>query len=58
MDGAEAVDLSATATRDGSAWRVGGRVGCAEALRVSVRGTANGADLGISSKYRDENTLD
>lgn len=38
--------------------RVGGRGGCEEALGVSLGRTASSADLGDSSNYTDETSVD
>ena len=58
MDGAQASYLYSAHTVSSCQCGVGGRGGCAEALGVSLRGTASSADLGGSSKYSNENFED
>ena len=58
MDGAQACYLYTTVVTRATLQRVGGRGGCLAAFGVSLRVAAAGADLGVSSKYSNENFED
>ena len=58
MDGAQAADRNPAVCVNAMRKRVGGRGGCDAALGVSRRETASSADLGVSSKYSNENFED
>ena len=58
MDGAQAMYLYFAVIVNAMRKRVGGRGGCDAALGVSRRETASSADLGVSSKYSNENFED
>eukprot|EP00284_Hemiselmis_tepida_P000258 CAMPEP_0174951266 /NCGR_PEP_ID=MMETSP1355-20121228/94725_1 /TAXON_ID=464990 /ORGANISM="Hemiselmis tepida, Strain CCMP443" /LENGTH=76 /DNA_ID=CAMNT_0016198917 /DNA_START=249 /DNA_END=479 /DNA_ORIENTATION=- len=55
MDSAQADDLYTTVGLNAMGQRVGGRGDCEAALDVSLGETVSSADLGVSSKYSNEN---
>jgi len=58
MDGAQACYLYTTVVANATRQRVGGRGGCSAAFGVSLCEAATSADLGVSSKYSNENFED
>ena len=55
MDGAKAVHRDQAALANAMRERVGGRGGSAEGHGVNLTRAASSADLGVSSKYSNEN---
>ncbi len=55
MDGAQTYFRNSTVKVNAKLWRVGGRGDCTEAVGVSSSRAVTSADLGVSSKYSNEN---